>query len=100
MKYYKSVYNENTSKNESVAVDSPEDASRCFIGDKILEKAKIVKNDSGQYDVDNAKLVQYKAKIGFSGNIVNSSNGNGVVIHKNAPKEDEVYDLDAFLATS
>lgn len=99
MRYYKSVYNENTGKNESVAVNSPEEATRCFISEQDLEKAKIVKNDSGQYDVDNAKLLALKAKIKFSGNIANSTNGNGVVIHKNAPKEDS-FDLDAFLATS
>ena len=99
MRYYKSIYNENTNKNESVLVNSPEDATRCFINEQDLEKAKIVKNDSGQYDVDNAKLLALKAKIKFNGNIANSTNGNGVVIHKNAPKEDS-FDLDAFLATS
>ena len=88
--------------SESEKTDNVNEATRAFINVDSLVKAKIIKDENSinDIDVDNAKLVAMKTRLKFQGNIAVTKSGSGVVIHRNAPKEQVEFDIDAFIAPS
>ena len=88
-----------TVNGNSTKTDNLNDADRIFLTDEQLDNAKISKNDKGEFNADDAKLLQLKTRLNFQGNIVSAKNGSGIVIHKNAPTQQvDDFNIDAFLA--
>lgn len=88
--------------SESEKTDNVNEATRAFINVQSLVNAKIIKdkNSIDDVDINHTKLVAMKTRLNFQGNIAVTKSGSGIVIHRNAPKEEVDFDIDGFLAPS
>lgn len=68
--------------NESIKTDDVKQAQRVWIGKDECESDGVAFDSSGQVKLDDAKLLQVKARLGFEGDIRHAKSGDGVVIHK------------------